>query len=50
MSKRLALIIGNSLSTMLAKPKARVPITMAGATIGIVLPWLPSVRIIRDAA
>ncbi|HOB75056.1 MAG TPA: cytosine permease [Phycisphaerae bacterium] len=30
-------IIGNSLSTMLAKPKARVPITMAGATIGIVL-------------
>lgn len=30
-------IIGNSISTMLAKPKARVPITMAGATIGIVL-------------
>lgn len=30
-------IIGNSLSTMLAKPKARVPITMAGATVGIVL-------------
>ncbi|MBP7935987.1 MAG: hypothetical protein KA354_15195 [Phycisphaerae bacterium] len=30
-------IIGNSLSTMLAKPKARVAITMAGATIGIVL-------------
>lgn len=30
-------IIGNSLSTMLAKPKARVPVTMAGATIGIVL-------------
>ncbi|MBN1488944.1 MAG: cytosine permease [Phycisphaerae bacterium] len=30
-------IIGNSLSTMLARPKARVPITMAGATIGIVL-------------
>ncbi|GMU23366.1 MAG: purine-cytosine permease [Phycisphaerae bacterium] len=30
-------IIGNSLSTMLAKPKARVPITMAGATIGIIL-------------
>ena len=30
-------IIGNSLSTMLAKPRARVKITMAGATIGIVL-------------
>jgi cytosine permease len=30
-------IIGNSLSTMLAKPQARVKITMAGATIGIVL-------------
>ncbi|NLX12710.1 MAG: cytosine permease [Phycisphaerales bacterium] len=30
-------IIGNSLSTMLAKPQARVAITMAGATIGIVL-------------
>lgn len=30
-------IIGNSLSTMLAKPKARVAITMAGATIGIIL-------------
>ena len=30
-------IIGNSLSTMLARPKARVQITMAGATIGIVL-------------
>jgi cytosine permease len=30
-------IIGNSLSTMLAKPQARVQITMAGATIGIVL-------------
>lgn len=30
-------IIGNSLSTMLAKPQARVPITMAGATIGIIL-------------
>ena len=30
-------IIGNSLSTMLAKPHARVPITMAGATIGIIL-------------
>jgi cytosine permease len=30
-------IIGNSLSTMLAKPQARVGITMAGATVGIVL-------------
>ncbi|MBI4580630.1 MAG: cytosine permease [Planctomycetes bacterium] len=30
-------IIGNSLSTMLARPQARVAITMAGATIGIVL-------------
>lgn len=30
-------IIGNSLSTMLARPQARVPITLAGATIGIVL-------------
>jgi cytosine permease len=30
-------IIGNSLSTMLAKPKARVAITMAGCTIGIIL-------------
>jgi cytosine permease len=30
-------IIGNSLSTMLAKPQARVGITMAGATIGIIL-------------
>jgi cytosine permease len=30
-------IIGNSLSTMLAKPQARVQITMAGATIGIVV-------------
>ena len=30
-------IIGNSLSTMLAKPEARVKITMAGATIGIIL-------------
>jgi cytosine permease len=30
-------IIGNSLSTMLAKPQARVKITMAGATIGIIV-------------
>jgi cytosine permease len=30
-------IIGNSLSTMLARPQSRVPITLAGATIGIVL-------------
>lgn len=30
-------IIGNSLSTMLAKPQARVPITLAGATIGILI-------------
>lgn len=30
-------IIGNSLSTMLARPKARVAITLGGATIGIVL-------------
>ncbi|GBD35223.1 hypothetical protein HRbin36_00330 [bacterium HR36] len=30
-------IIGNSLSTMLAKPEARLPITLAGATIGILI-------------
>ncbi len=30
-------IIGNSLSTMLGKPNSRVPITLAGVTIGIVL-------------
>jgi len=30
-------IIGNSLSTMLSKPNSRIPITMAGATVGIVL-------------
>ncbi|MDW8222145.1 MAG: hypothetical protein RMJ82_04260 [Gemmatales bacterium] len=30
-------IIGNSLSTMLAKPQARVPITLAGATVGILI-------------
>jgi cytosine permease len=28
-------IIGNSLSTMLALPKARIPITLAGAAVGI---------------
>jgi len=30
-------IIGNSLSTMLGKPQSRIPITLAGVTIGIVL-------------
>jgi cytosine permease len=30
-------IIGNSLSTMLGNPNSRVPITLAGATIGIIL-------------
>jgi cytosine permease len=30
-------IIGNSLSTMLGSPKTRVPLTMGGATIGIIL-------------
>ncbi|MER3416808.1 MAG: cytosine permease [Gemmataceae bacterium] len=28
-------IIGNSLSTMLGKPQARIPITLAGTTVGI---------------
>lgn len=32
-----AFIIGNSLSTMLGKPNSRVPITLAGVTVGIVL-------------
>jgi cytosine permease len=30
-------IIGNSLSTMLARPQARLPITLAGATVGILI-------------
>jgi cytosine permease len=30
-------IIGNSLSTMLGRPKARIPITLLGATAGIVI-------------
>lgn len=30
-------IIGNSLSTMLGSPKSRIPLTMGGATIGIIL-------------
>jgi len=30
-------IIGNSLSTMLGKPNSRIPITLGGATIGIVI-------------
>jgi cytosine permease len=30
-------IIGNSLSTMLGKPQSRIPITLAGATIGILI-------------
>ena len=30
-------IIGNSLSTMLGRPRARIPITLAGATIGILI-------------
>jgi len=30
-------IIGNSLSTMLGKPNARVPITMVGVSLGIIL-------------
>lgn len=30
-------IIGNSLSTMLGSPRTRIPITLAGATVGIVI-------------